>query len=172
MKALTLNLYERIIDAVYDKSRNHLNMLGHVTRDECAEYIGFYAIHGGLFWSEQDGEIRGVSTAHPGMRDIDWTWDGSAGIWTAHLVWADNAEAHAEVLRHFLQTRQEPVRELWTWRKHKPVALTRKKLERILSYGRRRNNNSSTSGSTVQRVDAGHPEGTGGDGSRSVCSGG
>ena len=154
MKTLTLELYERIIQAVYDKSRNHLNMLGHVTKDECAEYIGFYAFHGGLFWSEQDGQICGVSTAHPGQRNIDWTWDGPAGIWTAHLVWAENPEAHAEVLQQFLETRQEPVKELWTWRKHKTVALTRKKLERILSYGRRRNNNSGTRGSKVQRGNA------------------
>lgn len=149
MKTLTLNLYERIIDAVYDKSRNHLNMLGHVTKSECADYIGFYALNKGLFWSEQDGKICGVSTAHPGKKNIDWNWDDDSGVWTAHLVWADNAEAHADVLRQFLESRPNPVRELWTWRKHRPVALTSRKLERILSYGRRRNNNSSTGSASV-----------------------
>ena len=144
LKRLTLDLYEKIIDAVYAKSLNHLNMLGHVTRGECADYIGFYALNKGLFWSEQNNKICGVSTAHPGKKDIDWTWEESNGIWTAHLVWADNTQAHAEVLRQFLESQQEPVIELWTWRKNKPVALTRNKLERILSYGRRRNNNSGT----------------------------
>jgi hypothetical protein len=171
LKKLTLELYEKIIDAVYDKSLSNLNMLGHVTRSECADYIGFYALHGGLFWSEQNGKIVGVSTAHPGKRNIDWTWDGPPGIWTAHLVWADNTQAHAEVLRQFLQSRQDPVNELWTWRKHKLVALTREKLERILSYGRRRNNNSGTKSSRVRGVDAGRSEGSGGDGARGVRSG-
>ncbi len=148
MKELTLDLYERIIDAVYDKSRNHLNMLGHVTKDECGNYISFYAFHKGLFWSEQDGKICGVSTAHPGKRDFDWNWGDDEGVWTAHLVWADNAKAHSEVLRQFLESRENPVRELWTWRKDAPVALTKKKLERVLSYGRRKiNNHSGTSGS-------------------------
>lgn len=163
-KNLTLDLYEKIIDAVYAKSLNHLKMLGHVTRDECADYIGFYAINNGLFWSEQGGQIVGVSTAHPGKKDIDWTWEKPTGIWTAHLVWADNPQAHAEVLRQFLQSQQDPVIELWTWRKHKLVALTREKLERILSYGRRRNNSSSAAGATVQRVNEGHPQGSGGNG--------
>ena len=148
MKVLTLDLYERIIDAVYDKSRNHLNMLGHVTKDECANYLSFYAFHKGLFWSEQDGKICGASTAHPGKRDFDWNWGDDEGVWTAHLVWADNTKAHAEVLRQFLESRPNPVRELWTWRKDAPVALTIKKLERVLSYGRRKiNNHTSTSGS-------------------------
>jgi hypothetical protein len=144
LKKLTLELYEKIIDAVYAKSLNHLNMLGHVTRDECADYLGFYALNNGLFWSEQDGQIVGVSTAHPGKKDIDWTWEESNGIWTAHLVWADNTQAHAEVLRHFFESRNEPVVELWTWRKNRPVELTTKKLERILSYGRRRYSNTGT----------------------------
>lgn len=171
MKTLTLDLYERIIQAVYDKSRSYLKMLGHATKDEVANYIGFYAMHKGLFWSEQNGKICGVSTAHPGKKNIDWTWEPDSGIWTAHLVWADNPSAHADVLRHFLSSRNEPVRELWTWRNNKAVALTSKKLERILSYGRRRNNNSSTSSTKLPRVDEGHPQGSGGDGSRGLQAG-
>lgn len=144
MKFLTIDLFDKIIEAVYAKSLNHLKMLGHITKKECADYLGFYGINGGLFWSEQDGQIVGVSTAHPGKKNIDWTWEESNGIWTAHLVWADNARAHAEVLQHFLESRNEPVVELWTWRKNRPVELTTKKLERILSYGRRRNNHTGT----------------------------
>lgn len=139
LKKLTLELYEKIIDAVYAKSLNHLNMLGHVTRDECSDYIGFYALNNGLFWSEQDGQIVGVSTAHPGKKNIDWIWEKPTGIWTAHLVWAENTRAHAEVLQHFFESRAEPVIELWTWRKNRAVELTTKKLERILSYGRKHN---------------------------------
>jgi len=161
MKKLTLNLYERIIDAVHEKSRNHLNMLGHVTRDECAEYIGFYAHHGGLFWSEQDGKIRGVATAHPGKRNFDWTWQKPNGEWTAHLVWADNTKAHADTLGQFLQQQTSSV-QLWTWRKHQAVELNQKKLERIFSYGRRRNNNSTSASASVQRVDALNTAGSGG----------
>jgi len=144
---LTLDLYDKIIDAVHEKSKNHLKMLGHVTRDECAEYLGFYAFHNGLYWSEQDGKIVGVSTAHPGKRDFDWKWSNPEGIWMAHLVWADNVKAHAEVLRKFLKQQDQPVHELWAWIDGKPVALTAKKLERIFSYGRRRiiSANASTS---------------------------
>ena len=152
MKKLTLETYERIIDSVYEKSKYHFNMLGNADKSTVAEYIGFYALHGGLFWSEQDGEIRGVSTAHPRKKDFDWTWGCSDGIWTAHLVWADNHEAHSEILGQFLKQQTEPVRELWTWRKGGPVELTRRKLERILSYGRRRNHNSGTCSTEVQRV--------------------
>lgn len=141
MKTLTLDTYERIIDSVYEKNKDHTNMLGMVDRDTAAEYIGFYAHHNSLFWSEQDGRICGVSTAHPRKKDFDWTWGDADGIWTAHLVWVENHRAHEDVLRQFLKQQTEPVRELWTWRKGGAVALTAKKLERILSYGRRRNNN-------------------------------
>jgi hypothetical protein len=152
MKKLTLDLYERIIDAVYAKSLDNLNMLGHVTRDECAKYIGFYAFHNGLYWSEQDGIICGISTAHPQKSEFDWTWRKPNGIWTAHLVWADNTKSHAEVLSNFLESQKQPVRQLWTWRKNRHIELTAKKLERILSYGRRRNYSTSTSSTELQRV--------------------
>lgn len=169
MKKLTLDLYERIIDAVYEKSKYYFNMLGSVDRSQCAEYIGFYAHHGGLFWSEQDGEICGISTAHPGKRDFDWTWGTPSGIWTAHLVWADNPKSHAEVLKQFLESQSKPVHELWTWRNQHAVALTQKKLERILSYGRRRNNHSAGTSASVQRVDALDSAGSSGPCATGLC---
>lgn len=111
-------------------------MIGHATREDVANYLGFYGMHDSIYWSEQDGEIRGVSTAHPGIKNIDWTWGEEDGVWTAHVVWADNVKAHADVLKQFLQ-RRHPVKELYTWRKEKAVPLTVKKLKRILSYGRK-----------------------------------
>jgi len=172
MKILTLDLYERIIDAVYEKSKYYFNMLGSVDHSQCAEYIGFYAHHNGLFWSEQNGKICGISTAHPGKRDFDWTWGTSNGIWTAHLVWADNTKSHAEVLKQFLESQSDPVYELWTWRNQHAVALTKKKLERILSYGRRRNNYSAGTSASIQRVDAINPARAGGNGASGLCIGG
>lgn len=156
MKKLTLELWDKIIEAFYRKSLNHLGMVGHATKDEVEKYLGFYGVHNSLYWSEQDGEIRGVSTAHPGKRNFDWNWSEENGIWTAHVVWADNVQAHAEVLRQFLETKH-PVKALYTWRKKQAVPLTFRKLERILSYGRRRHNNSSTSGSELRTVNAGDP---------------
>jgi hypothetical protein len=169
MKKLTLELWEKIVEAFYRKSLDHLNMMGHATKDEVANYLGFYGVHNSLYWSEQDGVIRGVSTAHPGARNLDWNWGEENGIWTAHVVWADNVEAHAEVLEQFLRAKH-PVKKLYTWRNQKPVPLTVRKLERVLSYGRRRRNNSSTAttGSELSGVDAGYSEGSGGDGSTGV----
>ena len=168
MKKLTLETYERIIDSVYEKSKSHPDMeIGDGTRLNCAEYIGFYALHGGLYWSEQDGKIRGVATAHPGKKDFSWDWGVPDGIWTTHLVWADNIQSHAEVLQDFLN--QHHVTQLWTWRGDAPVELTHKKLQRLFSYGQRQHNNSSTTGSSIQRVDAEHSSGSSGDGSRGVC---
>jgi hypothetical protein len=173
MKKLTLELYERIIDAVYEKSKEYPDMeIGDGTRHNCAEYIAFYAFHGQLYWSEQGGKIVGVSTAHPGRSDFSWVWpDGNCdGIWTAHLVWADNIRAHAEILQEFLSTQPEPVKQLWTWRNDTLVELTHAKLKRLFSYGKRRiNHNSSSSGSSVQRVNEEHSSGTGGYGSTGVC---
>jgi hypothetical protein len=172
MKKLTLELWEKIVEAFYRKSLKHLNMMGHATKDEVANYLGFYGVNNSLYWSEQDGVIRGVSTAHPGAKNLDWNWGEENGIWTAHVVWADNVEAHAEVLEQFLRTKH-PVKKLYTWRNQKPVPLTAKKLERVLSYGRRRSNSStSASGSELQRVDAEHSRGAGRDGSGSVPDGG
>jgi hypothetical protein len=167
VKKLTLELWEKIVEAFYRKALRHLNMMGHATKDEVANYLGFYGVHDSLYWSEQNGEICGVSTAHPGVKNLDWQWGEENGIWTAHVVWADNVEAHAEVLEQFLKTKQ-PVKRLYTWRKQQAVPLTLKKLERILSYGRRRNNNSSTTSSELSGVDAGYSEGAGGDGSAGV----
>jgi len=171
MKKLTLELLERIIDAVYEKSKQHPDMeIGDGTRHNCAEYISFYAFHNNLYWSEQDGKIVGVSTAHPSRSDFSWVWpDDCDGIWTAHLVWADNIRAHAEVLQEFLSSKPKPVKQLWTWRNDSLVELTHAKLKRLFSYGQRRNNSNRSSKNTkLQRVDEGHPQGSGGDGSRSL----
>lgn len=149
MKVLTLDLFERIIDAVYEKSKHSSDMeIGDGTKHNCTEYLAFYALNKGLFWSEQNGKICGVSTAHPGCCDFSWTYPQPAnGVWTAHLVWAENIQAHAEVLKQFLSEQSEPVKELWAWRKTGPSQLTKQKLNRLFSYGKRFNHNSSTCGS-------------------------
>jgi hypothetical protein len=170
MKKLTLELWEKIVEAFYKKSLDHLNMLGHATKSEVANYLGFYGTHNSIYWSEQDGEIRGVSTAHPGVKNFDWNWGEESGIWTAHVVWADNVKAHAEVLEQFLREKH-PVKKLYTWRNQQPVPLTVKKLERVLSYGRRRNSNTSTAGSELRGVDAGGFGRTGGDGGSCLPAG-
>ena len=176
MKTLTLDLYERIIEAVYEKSKHSPDMeIGDGTRNNCAEYISLYALHKGLFWSEQDGKICGVSTAHPGRSDFSWTWpEPENGVWTAHLVWADNIRAHAEVLQQFLSEQTEPVTELWTWRNNSLVELTAAKIKRLFLYGKRRiNNNHSSSGSSeLSGVDAQHPRSPGGDGASGLRTGG
>jgi hypothetical protein len=150
MKKLTLDLFERIIDAVYEQSKQHPDMeIGDGTHNNCAEYIAFYAFHGQLYWSEQNGKIVGVSTVHPGCNDFSWVWPKNCdGTWTAHLVWADNIRAHAEVLQEFLSAQPDPVRQLWTWRKNNLVELTQAKLKRLFSYGKRKQHNNSSSSST------------------------
>jgi hypothetical protein len=166
MKKLTLELWQKIIDAVYEKSKSFPNMeIGDGTRNNCAEYISFYALNNNLYWSEKDGKICGVATAHPGKTDFSWEWSKPSNVWTAHLVWADNIECHADLLRQFLSSQSAPVKELWTWRKSSLVNLTRAKLKRLFSYGKRQHNNSSATGSKLSRVDEEHSSGSGGHGS-------
>jgi hypothetical protein len=141
MKHLTLDLFERIVDTFHEQTRINLKLLGHVTRDECRDYLGYYGINGGLFWSEKEGKICGVATAHPGKSDIDWEWKKPNGIWTTHCVWAADKPALAELMRDLLKATS--VHEFYAWRQDKPTALTTKKLERILFYGRQQNHNSS-----------------------------
>ena len=137
MKKLTLDLYERIIDVTHVKSRDNFRLLGHITKPECAEYLAFYGLRNGLFWSEQDGCIAGVATAHPGNHDFEWDWKPDEGIWTAHMVWAQNKSALHELIQQFFVTRPNPVSEFYAWRNGKPRLLTSKKLERTLIYGRK-----------------------------------
>ena len=155
MKQLTLDLYERIIDATYEQSKQNINLLGSVTRDECANYIAFYAAHNGLFWSEQNGIISGVATAHPSCCDFDYHWHRVDNVWTAHMVWVINKRALAELISNFLQSCLNPVYKFYAWRKDSPTELTATKLERILFYGkhaRKQNpiNSSSISSTKLQ----------------------
>lgn len=147
MKRLTLDLFERIIDAVYEKSKTNPKMeIGDGTKHNCAEYIAFYALNKGLFWSEQNGKISGVCTAHPSSSDFSWTWPSDKnGVWTFHLVWADNVNAHIEILKHFFSQQSKSVTQLWAWRNNSLVELTPKKIKRILKYGKRKLNNSNSS---------------------------
>jgi hypothetical protein len=141
MKHLTLDLFERIVDTFHEQTRINLKLLGHVTRDECRNYLGYYGLNGGLFWSEQEGQIRGVATAHPGKGDLDWQWKQPNGIWTTHCVWAENKTALAELIQDCFKATS--VHEFYAWRQDKPTALTLKKLERILFYGRQQKHHSS-----------------------------
>lgn len=134
MKKLTLELYDKIIDKVYDESNKYPKMLNGMSRDVLIEYIGFYAYHGGLFWSEQDGEVCGAATFHPGKRDFNWKWTEPDGDWTNHVFWGFGQKSKADILRAFFKQQTIPVR-LWAVRRGAIVEIGRKKLERIFSYG-------------------------------------
>jgi len=167
MKKLTLDLYERIINTFHEQTRNNLKLLGHVTPDECAEYIGFYAFHGGLFWSESNGKITAVATSHPGKRQFDWQWGPDNGIWTTHCVWASSKHDLATIIHDFLSAYS--VKQFYACRRESLTHLDAKKLERILSYGRIKTSTSSTGSASLQRVNEVDPEGSGRDGSGSLC---
>lgn len=151
---LDIDLWSKIVDAVHEKSMYHFNMLGAVDRDTCAEYLAFYALHGGMYWSERGGEIQGVATAHPNKRDFDWKWSPEDGIWTAHLVWSNGPKSHVELLTKFLNHRKH-VKQLWAWRRQEATLLDPHKIERILSYGRRRNQNPSTASAKLRTIHEG-----------------
>lgn len=159
MKKLTLDLYERIIKTFHEQTRNNLKLLGHITPDECAEYIGFYAYHGGLFWCERNGKVTAIATGHPGKKHFDWEWEPDEGIWTTHCIWASDKRDIPELIREFLTTYS--VKQFYACRRGSLDHLTAGKLERILSYGRRRKPSTATSSTTVQRVNEGHPQGSG-----------
>jgi hypothetical protein len=159
---LTPELFERIIDATYEKSKQHPDLeIGDGTRHNCAEYIAFYAFHNSLYWCEQNGKIIGVSTVHPGRSEFSWVWPDKGdhdGNWTAHLVWADNILASKKMLRQFLS--QHAATNLWGCKSKGLIELTAKKLKRLFTYGQRRHNHSSSSGSELSGVDAKHFAGT------------
>lgn len=134
MKHLTLDLFERIVDTFHEQTRTNLKLLGHVTREECYNYLSYYGINGGLFWSEKEGEICGVATAHPGKKHFDWNWEHPTHIWTTHCFWSKNKQSYAETLKHLLETTLAG--EFYACRQNKIVPLTVKKLERTLIYGR------------------------------------
>lgn len=148
MKHLTLSLYERIIDTFHEQTRLNLKLLGHVTRDECAEYIGFYAYHKGLFWCEKDGKVVAVATVHPSQKHFDWEWDALSDTWTTHCIWCLDQTHLKELLKDFLNV--YVVRNFYACRRGKLVHLTHKKLERILSYGRRRKITSTAASTCLQ----------------------
>lgn len=160
MKKLTLDLYERIIDAFYKKSKQFTDLeIGDGTKHNCEQYIAFYALHNNLYWCERDGNICGVSTAHPGRADFSWEWpEEQDGIWTAHAVWADDIHAHADVLQQFLSSQPKPVKELWTIRRNNFVQLSEEKLKRLFSYGKRVNHHTSSCSSELCGDDAGNSD--------------
>jgi hypothetical protein len=172
VKKLTLELWDKIVEAFYRKSLNHLGMVGHATKNEVENYLSFYGVHNSIYWSEQDCEIRGILVVHPGKQIFDWNWPQENGIWTADVVWAEDARTNADLLKQFLEAKH-PVKEFYACRRGRLIPLTFKKLERILSYGfiwrRRRHSNTSPTGSKLSRVNARHLEGAGGDGAGSVC---
>jgi hypothetical protein len=170
MKNLTLDLYKRIINTFHEQTRNNLKLLGHVTYDECAEYIGFYAFHGGLFWCERDGEVTGVGTCHTGKKHFDWVWEPESGVWTTHCIWAKKPNDLANLIRKFINAYS--VKQFYACRRGSLDHLDAKKLERILSYGRRRKiiASAAASSTTVQRVDEIDSESSGGNGSRGIQS--
>jgi hypothetical protein len=154
MKQLTLDLYERIIKTFYEQTRKNLQLLGHVTEQECAEYIAFYAYHKGLFWRERDGKITAVATGHPSKKHFDWKWEPLSDTWTTHCIWASHDSDLKDLLKEFLN--EYVVRNFYACRRGELVHLNHRKLERILNYGRRKQRRrfSTPASTTVQRIDA------------------
>lgn len=154
---MTLDLYERIIKTFYEQTKQNLKLLGHITEDECAEYISFYAYYGGLFWCERDGQITAVATGHPSKKDFDWKWDNLSDTWTTHCIWSSSEKDLRDLLKDFLNT--YVVKNFYACRRGELVHLSHRKLERILNYGRRRKQRQfgTPASTTVPRVDAVHP---------------
>ena len=156
MRKMTLDLYERIIKTFYEQTKQNLQLLGHVTEDECAEYISFYAYHGGLFWCERDGKITAVATGHPSKKHFDWRWEHLSDTWTTHCIWASHDRDLKDLLKEFLNT--YVVKNFYACRRGELVHLNHRKLERILNYGRRKQRRrlgTSTNTSTaIPRIDA------------------
>lgn len=142
---MTFQDWEQLVDTLYEQCRNHLQLLGQVSRDDVDGYLSFYGVHDSIYIAKRDGKITGIATAHPGVSDFNWKWRKPNGTWTIHMAWASEPEA---VIQMFNQgfTRKSPITQLWAWRHDHATQITPKKLERLL-YGRRQNYSFGTSGS-------------------------
>ena len=132
---MTIPEWEQLVDTLYEQTRNHLKLLGQVSRDDVDGYLSFYGVHDSIYVARQDGAITGISTVHPGVSDFNWRWRKPNGVWTIHLAWSEKPEAVPEMFNQFFQ-RKQPIEQVWAWRKNHAIQVTPRKLERLL-YGRR-----------------------------------
>ena len=127
--------WEELVDTLYEQCRNHLKLLGQVSKDDVDGYLSFYGVHDSIYIARHNGSITGISTVHPGVGSFNWKWRRLNGDWTIHLAWAKHSQAVACMFNEFFE-RKSPIRQVWAWRKDHAVQITPKKLERLL-YGRR-----------------------------------
>ncbi|CAB5224936.1 hypothetical protein UFOVP742_44 [uncultured Caudovirales phage] len=132
---MTIPEWEQLVDTLYEQTRSHIKLLGHVSRDDVDGYLSFYGVHDSIYVAKQDGVITGISTVHPGVGDFNWKWRKPNGIWTIHLAWAKCPKAVAEMFNQFF-ARKSPITQAWAWRYDHASPITPKKLERLL-YGRK-----------------------------------
>jgi len=132
---MTIPEWEQLVDTLYEQTRNHLKLLGQVSRDDVDGYLSFYGVHDSIYVARHNGIITGISTVHPGVSDFNWRWRKPNGVWTIHLAWSERPEAVPEMFNQFFQ-RKPPITQVWAWRQDHAVQVTAKKLERLL-YGRK-----------------------------------
>lgn len=151
---MTIQEWEQLVDTLYEQCRNHLQLLGQVSRDDVDGYLSFYGVHNSVYFSKRNGVITGISTGHPGVSDFNWKWRRRNGIWTIHLAWASEPEAVPDMFNQFFQ-REPLITQIWAWRCDHAVPITATKLERLL-YGRRKisTSPSTAASSELSGVDA------------------
>lgn len=133
---MTIQDWEQLVETLYEQCRNHIQLLGQVSRDDVDGYLSFYGVHDSIYIAKRKGVICGIATAHPGVSDFNWKWRKPNGIWTIHMAWASEPEAVVEMFNQGF-IRKSPIEQLWAWRHDHAVQITARKLERLL-YGRRK----------------------------------
>ena len=133
---MTVQDWKQLVDTLYEQCRNHIQLLGQVSRDDVDGYLSFYGVHDSIYIAKREGVICGIATAHPGVSDFNWKWRKPNGIWTIHMAWANRPEAVVEMFNQGF-IRKSPIEQLWAWRHDHAVQITARKLERLL-YGRRK----------------------------------
>lgn len=133
---MTVQEWEQLVDTLYEQCRNHLQLLGQVSRDDIDGYLSFYGVHDSIYVARRDGVITGIGTTHPGVSDFNWKWRKQDGLWTIHMAWASEPQAVTEMFNQFF-ARKSPITQVWAWRHDHAIPVTPRKLERLL-YGRRK----------------------------------
>ena len=143
---LLLDKWNKIVDTFCLAIKENPRLIGGFTdtsRDEVFNYLSFYFLHGGLFVVEDNNEIVGLLTVHPQKSDLDWTWKEHNGDCTIHAMWAKNSQAVEDLIFHWL-LKFKPV-TAYACRDGKITELQPEKIERVIRYGKRKHNNTSTS---------------------------
>jgi hypothetical protein len=151
-----MTVWDKILEAELAAAKRYPKLWDGTSESEIKNILTYYGLHGGLFYSIEDGEVTAVMLAHPGCKLPDWEWDELTNDWTILTAWAKNRKALEDMTERAIQDKKPDL--IYAIRDGNIHELTTKKLLRLF-YGILAHHPSSSS-TTVQRVHEGSPQGS------------